>query len=274
MRDALQREPESALASELQVTVRIGEIAENPGYFLHISMAAGSRELELPSCDEALAAAATLVALAIDPQATAPAAAEPVSQPPKPPEHQEPRRPQPQPAPPHPATTTRLAPYVSVFGGASFGEVPAASPLFGAGLGVRWGALGIGAEGFWIAPQTELVAGTAKGGRIGLWGGGLSACYAPLAPAVRLSGCLGAEAGAWHSRGVGVTAPTEQSDWWLAGFGRLASGVRVARPLELFLAADLLVPARRPRFKLDGVGQVFRPNSAGFRASAGALLSF
>lgn len=273
VRDALQREPESALTSELQVSVRIGEIPEKSGYSLQIVMEAGSRQLELPSCEEALAAAATLVALAIDPQAVAPASTEPPpSTPPPPPAAAEPKPVEAERTPANAAP--RWVPYAAAFGGVSLGEVPAASPLVGVGLGARLGSLGLGAEGFWIAPQTELVARTAKGGEIGLWGGGLVACYAPLTSFVRVSGCLGAQAGAWHSRGVGVTTPTEQSDWWLAGLGRLSAAAPVAGPLALFLAGDLLVPARQPRFKLAGVGQVFRPNSAAFRISAGFELSF
>src|SRR5258706_9599944 len=72
LRDALQREPESALERELRVSVQIRENPEKLSYLLQIRTDAGARELELPSCAEALAAAATVVALAIDPNAATP----------------------------------------------------------------------------------------------------------------------------------------------------------------------------------------------------------
>ncbi len=275
VRDALQRDPESALESELRVAVQIGKNPTNTGYSLQIRMAAGTRELETPSCDEAVAAAATVVALTIDPHAVAPTATEPA------PADQRtvPRPPAAKPAEPKAARlpsvqSPRLEPYVTAFGGVSAGEVPALSPLVSASVGGHFRWLGVGGEGFWIAPQTQLLAGTDKGGELRLWGAGLSACYLPLRRNLRLSACLAAQAGAWHSRGVGVTSPTAQNDWWAAGVARLQGGVRVASVLGLFLAADVVVPARRPWFRLEGVGGVFRPKPLAERFSAGVELSF
>jgi hypothetical protein len=271
LRDALQRDPESALERELRVNVRIRENPEKVGYLLKVRIDAGTRELELPSCAEAVAAAATFVALAIDPNAVTPSSTEPAPAEPK--LLAEPAKP----------TPTKLAPsvkapqlerYVAALGGVSFGDVPALSPLVGGSIGVRLGWLGVAAEGFWIAPRTKFLSGTEKGGDIGLWGAGLSACYLLRRQALLLSGCLGAQGGAWRSRGVGVTAPTAQSDWWLAGIGRLGAGARVTSGLSLFLAMDAVVPARRPWFKLAGVGDVFRPKALSGRVSGGVELSF
>jgi hypothetical protein len=274
VRDALQREPESVLERELRVRVQIAEIATKSGYSLQIRMAAGSRELELPSCQEAVAAAATVVALAIDPSAVTADAGSTEREPAAAPPTTEPEARAAAPAPPPPPSLPRWQPYAIAFGGVSIGEVPAPSPLAGVGLGLRSGAFSADAEGFWVASQTKLLEGTSKGGRIGLWGAGVSACYSPLQQLVRLSGCLAAQAGAWHSRGEGVTAPTEQSDWWLAGVGRLMAGARLTPQLGLFLSADMVIPARRPHFKLAGVGEVFRPSPLTERISGGLELSF
>jgi hypothetical protein len=163
---------------------------------------------------------------------------------------------------------------VAALGGVSLGEVPAPSPLVGGALGLRYRAWGLGAEGFWIAPQTEVVSGSDKGGEIGLWGGGLSACYSPVRGRVRLTGCALGQAGAWPSRGVRVTTPTQQADWWLAGVGRLGAGVQLASNLALFLQGDAVIPARTPQFKVEGLGDVFQPSSVAGRVSGGVELGF
>jgi hypothetical protein len=266
VRDALRREPESVLEQELSVGVQITENHVKTGYLLQVRTDAGVRQLELPSCEEAVAAAATLVALTIDPNAVAPPAAAPAEPPPEP--KRAPTRP---PAPARPAA--RIEPYVAAFGGVSLGEVPAPSPLFGGGFGLRLRGFGVGAEGFWIAPQTELLPGTNKGGQVGLLGGGLALCYSPLRDALSISGCLAGQAGAWRSRGV-VTNPTEQTDWWLAGVARLGAGARLTSSFRLFVNGDLVLPARTPLFKLEDLGGVFRPNRVGGRVFGGVELGF
>ena len=278
VRDALRREPEAALERELRVSLTIRKNAEKTGYSLQVRTDAGARQLELPTCEEAVAAAATVVALTIDPNAVPVAEPEPEPAPaaePKPVTTPAPPAPEPEPeAPRSVAPATRLEPYVAAFGGVSLGDVPSLSPLGGGGAGLRFGRWGFGAEGFWIAPQTELLPGTNKGGEIGLWGGGVSACYLLPEGDVRLSGCLAGQAGVWRSGGVGVTDPVEQSDWWAAGVARLGASARVAAPLGLFLTADVVVPARRPSFKLEALGQVFRPSLLAGRFSGGVELSF
>jgi hypothetical protein len=266
--DALRREPERALEQELRVSVRIAQQQEMVGYSLQIQTEAGRRQLETSSCEEAVAAAATLVALIIDPSALPPPAR---AEPPPPP-------PPPRPPTNKPAAPTepraRFVPYVAAFGGVSLGEVPAPSPLVGGAIGLRWRSLGIGAEGLWIAPQTELLPGSNKGGEIGLFGGGLSVCYSPLRGRSRLTGCLLGQAGAWRSAGVRVANPSEQTDWWLAGVGRVGVGLQVTPAFGVFLNGDVVVPARTPRFKLEGLGDVFQPSAVGGRVSGGVELGF
>lgn len=274
VRDALRREPEAALESELRVSLSIRENPEKTGYSLRVSTEAGTRQLELLTCDEAVAAAATVVALTIDPNAAPPPEPAPAAPAPASPKPAAPPAALPEPARPQAVKAITLEPYMAAFGGVSLGDVPALSPLVGGGAGLRIGRLGAGVEGFWIAPQSELLAGTNKGGEIGLWGGGVSACYLLPEGDLRLSGCLAAQAGVWRSEGVGVTSPVEQSDWWAAGVARLGAGARLASSLGLFLAADVVVPARRPSFRLEALGQVFRPNLVAGRFSGGVELGF
>lgn len=274
VRDALQREAEVALEQELKVSVTIREEPEQRGFSLQIRMESGARQLELPSCDEAVAAAATFVALTIDPNATPASAAAPAEEPAPVVTTPPPRTAAPAPKLAPPPAARPAERYAAVFAGAALGEVPATSPLVGATVGLRLRALAFGAEGFWIAPKTELVPGTTKGGSIGLWGGGVAACYLSRQPPLRLSGCLGAQAGAWHSRGVGVGTPTEQNDWWLAGLGRLGASLALTSSLGLYLAADVVVPARRPWFGVANLGRVFRPKPVSERLSGGVELNF
>jgi hypothetical protein len=280
VRDALRRDPDSALERELQVTIVIREAREKSGYSLRIRTSAGERELDLSSCDEAVVAAATVVALAIDPNAvteteSAAKPEEPAPSPaPAPAAAPGPAPRRREPVPSKPAREARLEPHLAAFAGASIGDVPALSPLLGASVGLRFRRLTFGAEGFWIAPQTELLPGTTKGGDIGLWGGGASACYLLLQGPWSVRGCLAAQAGAWRSRGVGVENPVGQSDWWAAGVARLGAGGRLHASLGLFLTADVVVPARRPSFKLEALGQVFRPNVVAGRVASGVELNF
>jgi hypothetical protein len=273
LRDALQREPEVLLERELRVSVSIQQQPEKSHFSLKIQMNAGARELELPSCDEAMAAAATLVALSIDPNAVVPSEPPPAAEPSpaaalsKPKRLPAPKLERPTPPPTHDR-------YVAVLGGASFGEVPAISPLVGASLGWRFRTVAVAADGFWIAPKTELLPGTSKGGSVGVWGAGISACYLLRQPALRWSGCLGAQAGGWYSRGEGVTNPTEQTDWWFAGLARLGASVPVTSAWGVYLAGDVVVPARRPWFAVAQLGRIFRPQVVGERLSAGIELSF
>lgn len=273
VRDALRREPESALEQELEVRVNITANANQTAYRLEIQMAAGTRQLELPSCDEAVAAAATVVALSIDPQAAAAVAPAPApASPPEPKPRPEPE-PKSTPAVPAPASD-RTAPYLAAFGGASLGDVPKVSTLVGGAAGLRFGRWALGVEGFWIAPQTELLPGTRKGGEVGLMGGGAHACYLPLRGDLSVRGCLAGQAGVWRSRGVGVMQPIEQNDWWLAGVARLAATAKVSRQFGLFLAVEVAVPARRPSFLLRDLGEVHRPSVAAGRSTVGVELDF
>jgi hypothetical protein len=264
VRDALRREPESVLERELRVRVKIAENAGKTGYWLQLELQGGSRELETPSCAEAVAAAATIVALAIDPNAVTRASDAP------------PQEPKQQPMSDGAAKAReRLEPYAAAFGGISLAELPGVSPLWGAILGLRWRGFGAQAEGFWMAPSTALLPGELeKGGEIGLAGGGLALCYSPLRGSWRLTGCVAGQAGAWRARGVAVKNPEQHSALWLAAVARIGVGVSLGATLGLFLNGDLVISARRPSFRLQDLGEVYRPSSAGGRGSAGAELRF
>lgn len=265
VRDALRREPEAVLEQELSVVLEIAENSDKSGYSLRIELAGGARSLETPSCDEAVAAAAIVVALAIDPNAMTSVAT------PAPP------APEPKPSPTARAASPRetLELFVAVGGGVSLGEAPAPSPLLGGALGLRWRAFGAQLEGFWQASQTALLPGDAeRGGQVGLAGAGLALCVSPVHDKWRLSACLAGQAGAWRSRGVGVASPEQHSEPWLAALGRLGGGVSLSSSVGLFLTADVVVPARTPSFELEDLGRVYRPNAAALRFSAGPELRF
>jgi hypothetical protein len=50
--------------------------------------------------------------------------------------------------------------------------------------------------------------------------------------------------------------------------------VSLGGSLGLFLNGDLVIPAHRPSFKLQDLGEVYRPGAAGARVSAGVELRF
>jgi hypothetical protein len=255
LESALPKRPEALLERPLDVGVVIAP-SDSGGFTLQLTTRVDGaelrRELETASCAEAVEAAALIVALAIDPTA-------------------EPGR-----APPPPARQ-RLQLYVSVLAGASFREAPAPSPLFGAGAGLGFEHFRIGVEGAWVLAQHAWLDGDGpaaanKGGTIGVAGAGPVICYAPRAPRLGLLACLNAQAGAWRSKGVGVSDPAAGRELWLASAARLGLRVRIHQNVNGIVAGDLLIAWRRPSFVLEELGEVYRPGPLGVRLVAGIEL--
>lgn len=230
-----------------------------------------TRKLAAPSCDELARAAALVVALAVDPSLSLAEADQPKSS---------------QSAPgltcPEPATVVSppICPVCAsctsppaipkpnadatwrsaLVAGTSvaYGELPQLLPRPNLGLAYR-------ADAFWF----ELSAGAAfassrrlSGGRVATfsqWYAAPRFCVQSELGWARVGGCAVAELGSVRASGFGVEFPKTQRDWWVAPGVGLQLSRRMTSGAELFLGADALLAAVRPRFEL-ALQPLFRPH--------------
>jgi len=248
----------SPLVAEAQVE-RSGE-----GYVLHLRTRfegkLGERRLEARDC-HALMQSVTLVLgvlLGAEPSpepAPAPAL-DPVPAPAPAP------APVPVPAPDEPTTAEpprRPRPFALLLGAGlqlALMPEPAFLGLFGAEL--RLGALALGAQVQGSQP-TEQQPATGVATRMAGLGGALLACYRWPVTSMALGLCAGARAAALRARGEGPAIdPSAAVAPWYALF----AGADLTWPrdavLGLRLWADAAVSLARPRFVVQGVGEVHR----------------
>ncbi|KYG00965.1 hypothetical protein BE21_06710 [Sorangium cellulosum] len=132
---------------------------------------------------------------------------------------------------------------------------------------------------FWPGRRAESAAKPRAGGTVDLVAGSLTACalLPPLARAVRPDfevgvPCAGVELGRMHAEGYGVSNPGEGSGLWAALRSGAAASWVVAPWMRLRLRLEAVVPLERPRFVLEGVGEVHEPSVAA-RAALGLELA-
>jgi hypothetical protein len=115
------------------------------------------------------------------------------------------------------------------------------------------------------------VPGQRAGGDLSLLTTGVEVGFVALdAQLVEISPVLGAELEWVRGSGTGITDPTDAS-LLLLGFaagGRAA--LRLTSQWALFAEGAFSALAARPRFVLQGVGQVYRPEAWGLRVGVGA----
>ncbi|KYF68340.1 hypothetical protein BE11_47320 [Sorangium cellulosum] len=148
-----------------------------------------------------------------------------------------------------------------------------------AGVVVGPARLEVGAS-FWARNTAESAARPESGGTLDLIAGSLTACalLPPLARAVRPHfeigvPCAGFEVGRMRAQGYGVSDPGEGNALWAALRGGAAAAWVVEPWVRLRLRLEAMVPLRRPRFVLEGVGEVHEPSVAA-RAALGLELAF
>ncbi|WP_438025566.1 hypothetical protein [Sorangium sp. So ce233] len=132
---------------------------------------------------------------------------------------------------------------------------------------------------FWPGTTAESAARPRSGGTVDLIAGSLTACVLlpPIARAVRPHfevgvPCAGIELGRMHAEGYGVSDPGDGSTLWVALRGGAAAAWVVAPWMRLRLRLEAVVPLKRPRFVLEGVGDVHEPSVAA-RAALGLELA-
>jgi hypothetical protein len=219
---------------------------------------AGERVLTARDCGELMHAAALVMALMINPQASAVAAAPPPPPPPPPPAEVE----------------RRFAAGAELVMGS--GALPGIAP----GIAIRFAAARAALSGELRAsvlmPQrVASPADAAAGGTFDLLEAALAGC-ARARRTQRLSpgACVGATVVRVHGAGYGVTDPGAGTAWWpaLMAEGSLRVGLSARNAVRL--AAQALFSPGRPNFALAGVGQVFEPAPIWLRGTLGWELHF
>jgi hypothetical protein len=253
--------PPEPLAAD--ITVRRGA---GSGWVLTLATRAGTRagerRLAGADCAELMRAAALVVALMINPQASL------LAEPPPPP----PPPPPPSPPPSEPERHFALGADVLVDSGAL--------PAFAPGVGLRF-AVGVATLSAEIRASVFMSASTAStndanaGGNFSLADGSAAVCARAIHEEVVSPGvCAGASIVRMHGTGYGVGYPGEASAWWSAALAEANLRGRVGSRNAVRLAAQMVVPIGRPSFDLAGVGHVFEPAAIWLRGTLGWELHF
>lgn len=257
----------------------------------------GERTLEATDCGLLARAAALIIALELDPIATAdrhlnpvhPTAHEPVTpttptqrpaagaeasvpQPSQPAE----RSPRPDPdlrARQPPVPPRRKGIEASLSAGVAFSLTPRTTGGVDGMVGWRYGPLRVRILAqHWVRTTQLLEPGA--GIVAGLSGAGLRTCYALTAPRVEVPLCAGADAAALHGRGEGALVSGRRfAEPWAAAAFDLGVEVQLNPRVSLPIRLGVVVPVLRSRVHLvrDGTrAEVFQAPAVGLRLGVGA----
>jgi hypothetical protein len=187
----------------------------------------------------------------------------------------------PPPAPDEPAKVPQKAamrPWaaIRVDGGVGLGPLPRVGGLLGLTV-----ALGLGryarielAASRWLSTALRLPAAPAAGADFTLTTGGARGCGVPGRGRIEVPLCLGIELGGLRGRPVALADGRSAVSLWAAATLGAALVVVPVRRIALWLAVDGHLALARPRFLVDGAGEVWRPRLAGVRATLAIELRF
>jgi hypothetical protein len=247
---------------------------EAGGWLLHLTLeterSQDQRQLVGDSCQALVDSVAVMLALQLNPTgedaAPPPAPAPAATTPPPKPVRRAPRE-----ATPRPRARVQL--------GLSGTADSAALPRFalGAHAEAGWASsrwyVGVGAGG-WLSQQESLAEGRSGQGRFGFRTLSLSACHASWGGAVRLGPCLSAELGQLSARSSDVRQPGTVQELWLAALGGVGFWAPLGSSLLFTSSLSAVVPLRRPRFVIEGIGEIHQPRALGARSALGLAMRF
>lgn len=271
---------------------------EAEGYRLHLQVDGGKRQIVSKSCESLVQTLTVILALAIDPESSAP-----VVQPRGPSQAVE----QPRTAAPRqggPSTGggsqsgSKRPTSKAVAGGEKpndsslKGEVPGAAwklhpelallteygmlpqVAFGPSLGI-WvdrGDVSLAVFAEWLVPEWVQMPRTnqSQGGYISFLGGRIDLCLAHLQSRL-LRTCAGVEAGDLMGKGEGLTKTQLGHGIWLAGTVGTAMRLRISRQVTADLQLGLAVPVKRPAFGFTGYDWRFEPHGWSLRLAMGLM---
>ena len=297
--ELLGHAPEAGLKGELQLDARATELSRDSWQLDLSSRSDGgiptSRSVKATSCAELADAAALLIALAIDPELQVAAAGSSATFEPDSPAPATPNGAAPAPATDAPAALPAISSAAprAVSGAGGSAEPERSGPPFLPRVSVSaaaWsrrlagtsaGVLAQGgvsrAHGWLLATlgyfpsRHTSVAGATAGGDLSLLSGGLEVGYGvDLNPSsLEVSPLVAAELEWVRGSGSGVEHPAD-AELLLLGLGAGGrASLRVTRSWLVVAQVVFSVLPRRPRFVLQGVGEVYRPEPWGLRLSFG-----
>lgn len=180
--------------------------------------------------------------------------------------------------PPRSPTQRRLDPRgaARLASSLGFGDLPSVGGGLGLALALRLRRFQVELTGgTWFLRSIRLDLPGSSGAVFDLWTVALRGGYVvPAGKWFEVPLLLGAEAGQIHVRGVELVGAADTRTPWLAF--ALAPGLTfVPRPaVAVVLGIDLLVPATRPRFVVEDVGEIFRSQPVAIRAALGVEIRF
>jgi hypothetical protein len=244
----------------------------------------GTRELSGASCEEVTDAAALVLALLLKPpEATALAPAPEATVMPTPEE----RAPTPlapveraEPAP----RRKDAAPVVSEWtlralvragAGAGIGSLPgvAGIAVLHAGVSAGWAALEVRA-GYGLPKSANVAGSPGIGGRFSVIEGGTLVCVRPSLFDWRFDSCAGLALSKMAGQGQGATETSGGSAVIGAALLEQAVARRLWENLALRLSVEAQAPVARPRFSIEGAGEIHRPAALAWRAILSAEVQF
>jgi hypothetical protein len=276
------------------VRAQVELVADAAGYMATVTVEGATRTLQAGDCETLGRAAALVVAVSLDPVATAAVVlgsrAETEPDPVETaidaareqditsetetaarrtrlvradmPSPSEPRGPAPEPG--H---------WLAVGGGIGLALVPAVAGAVRLGYAHDRGGLRLQADATYATPRTiTYPAEPDVGGRFQSVGLGARACFAPAAGRVAIPLCGGLEAATVLGRGTGFPNARRPVGVWIGGLASATALVRVHPRVALMAGADLLVSLRRPAFHVGARETLFRSPPIGIRGLLGLEL--
>lgn len=297
LRDRVQRYlyPDSELA---KISAVLRTVGDPPTIDAELTITSdtgeSSRALHASSCEELVDAVAVVVAMTLDPTLDLSAVTEPEEPEPEAPEPKEPDAtlpeptrgepdapsPEPTPAPPPPDPAPQdpprsqrrleIAGVGELAGGVSGGRIPAPSARLGVAGGIRIGPWRILATHRYELPRARAV----EDGEIVLWSWalGLRGCYGLRRGRFDIAGCVVFDAGQVRGAGNGLPTTARAARPWIGIGPRVALHVGLAGRWSAFAAFEGHAHALRPRFHIDGLGEVFETRTIGGSATAGVAI--
>jgi hypothetical protein len=219
----------------------------------------GTRRVVGATCEEVAAAAALIVAMAIDPELGAGPEPEPdrsahPERSASPGDARSRREPEPEPEPVAVAAAAVSVPIewsVGAGGGVEVGALPGVGGGVGATVAVSRGRWRAEVGGAYYFARTESLADFPElQGELSLWYGVARVCRR----VVGFDACSGAELGQVRGQAMGFTGAEADAELWLAPVVGIGREVALGGGLALRAGAELAIPLSRPRSLIDPDG--------------------
>lgn len=278
----LGRDPDTMLERPFSIDAAVERLPDD-AWRLQLTLGDQSplRTVTATSCDELGDAAALLIALSIDPNldpsaaATAPPVAAATQPAPAPP----PQQPAPATAPaavapprPEPAAPASVPLQLRLGAALSLwtGRLPGVAPGALARVSVARRRLSLSVDVGFFPPRHAGIAGSEAGGELWLASVGPKLGYALAAGAASIVPQVGLEAQWLRGTGAGIEHPSSAQALLLSAEAGARASLVLSSRWNAFAEGAVSVLAWRPRFVLDRVGEVHRPDRSGLRFGLGA----